>query len=209
MKVLSIVANATGNTSPQMGALLNSSDMVIAADGGLKHCLAVGIKPDLVIGDGDSAEQTDDYIWHRHPTKKEKTDLELALQFASEQNANKIYVFQSFDRRWDYNLDALLSATCCPVEVEFISSGFSSVVLHSGHRLFEKAGLNIFEGQILSIYPLVGPVRMREEGLKWPLRWKEAQLPVRSQSNQLAGKRLRLELLEGVVAVLWEHSAEG
>src|SRR5215216_3401107 len=38
-------------------SLLQSDDYIICADGGTRHAMALGVRPDIVIGDLDSAEQ--------------------------------------------------------------------------------------------------------------------------------------------------------
>ena len=63
--------------------------MLICADGGAEAALALGLKPQLVVGDFDSLNVHDlDALLaggtqlHRYPTHKDETDLELALLLA-------------------------------------------------------------------------------------------------------------------------------
>ena len=66
----------------------DESELVVAADGGLLHCLELKITPHTLIGDFDSispecirqaAAKGTEII--RYPKDKDKTDLELALDF--------------------------------------------------------------------------------------------------------------------------------
>ena len=70
--------------------------LIIAADGGAVHCLALGITPDVVVGDFDSLSPDQlnrlkasgtDII--RHPVRKDDTDLELALKTAVDRGADE------------------------------------------------------------------------------------------------------------------------
>ena len=64
-------------------------DLVIAADGGARHCLAHGIQPTVVIGDLDSLRpdelatlETGGAQILTYPARKDHTDLELAIELA-------------------------------------------------------------------------------------------------------------------------------
>ena len=57
-------------------------DFVIAADGGLKPLLSLGVKPDLLLGDLDSLGSfplPDDVPLEKHPVEKDDTDTGIAL----------------------------------------------------------------------------------------------------------------------------------
>ena len=91
------------------------NDLVIAADGGSHHCLTLGIQPDIVIGDLDSIDADDLELvesWGtqiiKFPSRKDFTDLELALQYACDQNADEILVYGSLGLRWDQTLANIL-----------------------------------------------------------------------------------------------------
>jgi thiamine pyrophosphokinase len=63
-----------------------ADSIVIAADGGARHCLKLGIKPQVVIGDFDSLTRDELATFEksgtkliRYPVDKDETDLELAL----------------------------------------------------------------------------------------------------------------------------------
>lgn len=55
-------------------------DFVLCADGGWKLAKKIGVKPDLVIGDFDSAEAPDSGEIERHPVMKDDTDTMLCLK---------------------------------------------------------------------------------------------------------------------------------
>src|SRR4051794_14608128 len=62
------------------------ADVVVAADSGLAHVFALGLTPDVVVGDLDSVTPTDldrardlGARIEQYPSDKDATDLELAL----------------------------------------------------------------------------------------------------------------------------------
>lgn len=90
------------------------ADLVVAADGGLDSARRLGLSVDVVVGDLDSvspaglhwAESSGARI-QAHPTRKDQTDLELALGFAAVR-AEAIHVVASAGGRLDHALANLL-----------------------------------------------------------------------------------------------------
>lgn len=57
-----------------------AGDLVLAADGGLRHLAALGVRPDLLLGDFDSLDMPlpPEVPVERHPVQKNDTDTGLA-----------------------------------------------------------------------------------------------------------------------------------
>ncbi len=90
---------------------LSPEDFIIAADGGTRHCLALGLVPAVVIGDLDLLTPADlETLKARgtrilqFPVRKDFTDLELALQHARTSGADEILILGALGRagtrRW-------------------------------------------------------------------------------------------------------------
>lgn len=84
-----IFANGVLNNLQDIHNIILPDDLIIAADGGMTHCRALGIKPSIVIGDLDSLDpdylksfQTSGTEIISYPINKDQTDLELALRKA-------------------------------------------------------------------------------------------------------------------------------
>lgn len=78
-----------------------SSRRVIAADGGIRHAAALGILPELWIGDFDSAPEEIDRIFAdvpriAFPEDKDRTDGELAVEAARERGATDLLLAAAF-----------------------------------------------------------------------------------------------------------------
>lgn len=78
-------------------------DLVIAADGGYDHLSALGIVPDLVIGDMDSVSAEHIGIQTiRYPKKKDKTDMHLAYLIGREKGYREFVVYGGTGGRPDH-----------------------------------------------------------------------------------------------------------
>ena len=122
-KRIIIFANGDLPDLEKARALLRDDDFIIAADGGTRHALALGLTPKIIIGDMDSlpanfeiSKFDDDVILY--PQDKNETDLELAIQHALTLNPEQIIILAALGGRLDQTLGniALISdlqpATC-------------------------------------------------------------------------------------------------
>lgn len=89
---------------------------VVAADGGIRHPLALGHLPDVLIGDLDSLpEGVEEELvnWDievvRYPPAKDETDLELALLYAAHRFPDDdLIILGGFGGRVDHMLANIL-----------------------------------------------------------------------------------------------------
>jgi thiamine pyrophosphokinase len=138
---------------------------LIAVNGGMNHCKKLGIRPNLIVGDLDSADSNllGDIPVRRYPKDKDQTDLEIALGLISE-NVQEMTIFGALQGRTDHILGNLILLSRYPGKA-FLES--------ENERLFvidEKASFATYPGQIISLIPLNGPVKgIHAKQLKWPL----------------------------------------
>jgi thiamine pyrophosphokinase len=171
-----IIANGEFTAQDAARAAFRPDDLLIAADGGLRHFRALGQRPHLVIGDLDSITSeeramlnAEDIPVEQHPAEKDETDLELALLYAARQNAAPIVVLGGFGRRVDMTLANLMLLThpqLANVRVEFWS-GAQTV------WLIRPPGAEVRgqPGDTLSLLPLGGDaIGVTTRGLFYPLR---------------------------------------
>src|ERR1700690_1082508 len=89
-------------------ALIHADDYIICADGGTRHALALGLKPNLIVGDLDSVTDVElkkaDAKILQYPRDKNETDLELALNHALEQEPTSIIIVAALGNRLDQTL---------------------------------------------------------------------------------------------------------
>jgi thiamine pyrophosphokinase len=182
---------------------------IIAADGGARHCLRLGIRPEVVIGDFDSL--TDEEIaaleaWgcelRRHPADKDETDLELALNLALEYAAHQVTFYGLLGGRWDMSFaNLLLLAAPKYAGIRFrVWSGNTEVHLLRGGETLSIQGQ---PGNTISVIPLTATVNgLTYEGLQWPL--VAATLPFgtpRGVSNEMIGTEAQISLEKGTLLI--------
>ncbi|HET6845720.1 MAG TPA: thiamine diphosphokinase, partial [Anaerolineales bacterium] len=111
---LIILANGVVPDLNAARALLREGDRILCADAGARHARALGLLPDLVVGDLDSLEPTDlqwlsenDVPVTQYPRDKDRTDLELAIQHGLEQAPESIVIIGALGARLDHTLGNL------------------------------------------------------------------------------------------------------
>ncbi|HLO02299.1 MAG TPA: thiamine diphosphokinase [Symbiobacteriaceae bacterium] len=194
-------------------ALLGTPDLVICADGGVRHALALGLTPDLVLGDFDSAGPAvvaeiaaRGIPVHKVPTEKDETDAELAIQEALKLGATAITLVGVTGGRLDHTVANLLLLPGIPgkVEVRVLDTSAVLWLLRPGGRITVPAQ----PGAYLSLLPLSPEVRgVVAEGVQWPLagetlRWGQT----RGVSNRISADEAFIAVRDGYLLVIqaWE-----
>lgn len=201
-----VIANGELPLPDVIAARLPSPDLVIAADGGARHCQALSLAPHVIIGDLDSLAPEARSAWEQagvriiaHPSAKDETDLELALLYALERGAESIVVLGALGGRLDMTLANLLLLThprLAAARVEFWHG-------HQTAWLLRPPGQAIAgqPGDTLSLIPVGGEaVGVLTEGLLYPLRDETLTIgPARGVSNVLTEPAARVTFREGML----------
>src|SRR5690242_19104541 len=118
MKRIIIFANGELRDLNKVEPLIQNDDYIICADGGTRHALALHLRPNLIVGDMDSAPkeqlgelQATGALLELFPRDKNETDLELAINRAMELSPQQILILAALGGRLDQTLAniALLS----------------------------------------------------------------------------------------------------
>ena len=179
--------------------------LVIAADSGLDHVHALGRRADLVVGDLDSVSPAGleraiaaGTTVEEHPTDKDATDLELALDAAKRAGATRVTVVGAGGGRLDHFLgNALLLVAPAWAAFElhaFIGSAHVVVVR-------DATELRGAIGSIVSLFAVAGPVRgITTDGLRWPLVGAELLAgSTLGVSNEMTAPVATVALRDGVL----------
>lgn len=210
-----IFANGDFNDGPMVRRVLDSlpdSYQVIAADGGARHALALGMDVDAVIGDMDSIApevlvslEINGAEIHRYPREKDETDLEMALAFAAHEGAERIVVIGAIGSRLDQTLSNVY-LLALPVlrgaQVRLVSGNQRAWLIGAGeHEIHGETG------DTVSLLPLGGDASgVNTDGLYYPLRDESLRFgPARGVSNVMTAPKARVRVGSGLLMVV--HSA--
>jgi thiamine pyrophosphokinase len=189
--------------SPRVLERVNNADLVIAADGGARHAVRLGLNVDVWVGDFDSSDGLElNAPRETFPREKDKTDLELALETAKERGATSALVLGAFGGRFDHALGIVTMAareTRSGFTVDLESGSEAGWVLTPSRAL----ELPMATGRTFSVLALSSDASgLRIDGAKWDLHG--VPLPFGSSlgiSNEARGT-VRLSLETGCALVV-------
>jgi thiamine pyrophosphokinase len=195
---------------------LQPDDLIIAADGGARHCLAYGLVPHLVVGDFDSLD--DERLVQlrkrgvemiQYPVRKDYTDLELALHHAMQRGAHKILVLAALGGRWDQTLaNVLLPAAkeFAALDICLIDGAQEIRLFHAGQRM----QINGCPGDTVSLVPLNGDAQgITTENLEYPLHAETLYFgSTRGISNVMTTNTATVYLDNGALLCVVIHQQE-
>jgi thiamine pyrophosphokinase len=195
-------------------------DLLIAADGGLRHCRSLGLTPQVLIGDFDSIPSQDvTYLEEagieiiRHPAQKDYTDLELALQHSRELGAHEILVFAALGERWDQTLANLLLPAASILRGTHVTLLDDTQEIHLLDARQNPAALELHgePGDTVSLIPLAGDAAgIRTAGLEYPLEGDTLLFgATRGLSNSLIKREASITLQQGLLACILIHGRMG
>jgi len=209
-----IFANGTLRDPDAVRALIRPDDHLIAADGGVRHALALGLRPAVVIGDFDSLAnderrrlEEEGAHFVEYPRDKDETDLELALRYTLDAGYRSMLIVAALGGRLDQslaNLALLTDPALAALEVRLEDGIEEAFFVHHRAVIEGRAGDSV------SLLPWGKPVKgVVAEGLKWRLRG-ETLYPhkTRGVSNELLGETARISLKSGLLlCVHWRGSS--
>lgn len=187
--------------------LLRPDDTILAADGGMRHALDLGLRPAVIIGDLDSAspewksmaEAGTEIILY--PRDKDETDLELALGYAVEHGHREIRILGALGGRLDQtlgNLSLLTGEGNAAIDLR-LDDGVEQAFFTR-----KQASIEGGKGDLVSLIPWGGEVAgIRTDGLRWALT-NETLQPHRTCgiSNEMTGSHAHVSIESGLLLVI-------
>ncbi len=179
---------------------------IIAADGGTRHLHALGVHPDVLVGDMDSlTRESEKWLDEvalqkvRVSAEKDETDLELALLHAVHHYSGDLLIFGAFGGRIDQTLGnifllahpALVGRRVALMDEyqhgQLIAPEDGEVAIHGR------------AGDTVSLIPCGADVRMRAtSGLAWPLQQEVLAFGLaRGLSNRMTADMATVEVQDG------------
>ncbi len=150
---------------------------IIAADSGLDHAVAIGLRPTILVGDLDSIS-AHGKMWayaheleiDQHPVDKGATDTELALTRAAATEADNLVMLGAAGDRFDHaigTLAALGNPALARFEtIQLVLDDTAIHVIHPGRSVT----IDLPQNTSFSLLALHGPCRgIDVTGARWPL----------------------------------------
>lgn len=203
-----IFANGTLPDPDSARGLIRPDDYLIAADGGSRHALAMGLIPAVVIGDLDSYDAPAKRAGGStpgapriipFPADKNQTDLELALEYAVQAGFDEIVIIAALGGRLDHTLGNLSLLGDPRFAGARVDDGVEEAFFCRG-----QAEIRGRSGETVSLIPWGGPVSgVRTEALRWPL-FDETLYPdkTRGISNEMTGEVARVSIGSGLLLIV-------
>lgn len=179
-------------------------DFIIAVDAGFAHLEAIGVAPDMAVGDFDSLG----YVpkarrVSRHPVKKDKSDMELAIEKAVAWDHDELLIYGALGARLDHTIANLqLFARFSERDVYVTAIGDTYAVrLLTGPDVFE---LPVTEGTV-SVFSANDTARgVIERGMAYSLDDEPlSNRTSRGLSNELTGEEATVAVEEGTLYVFY------
>ncbi len=181
---------------------------IIACDGGVRHCRAMMIMPNIMVGDFDSANKEDAQFFENlgvlkteYPVRKDKTDMEIAIDLAVEKESDEIYIVGGLGSRFDHSL-ANVHILLRPMRL-----GIRACLLdeHNIITLVEDS-IDIFgeKGQTVSLIPLTTEVKgITTENLDYALNDFTMEIGHSlGVSNVMTGDVATVSVKEGILVLI-------
>ena len=189
-------------------------DLVIAVDAGLAACEALGLCPDLLVGDFDTLgrERLLEYQERSgvradvHQPEKDETDTDLAVRSALRAGFCTAHVLGATGGRLDHelsNIHLMRAAKDAGLFMEIYDAKNRIFLLtpdDEEHSVFRKTDLY---GKYVSFLPLTEKVLgITLDGFKYPLHNKDISIlenPSLCVSNEVPGESAKISFREGIL----------
>ena len=206
-----VVAHGDLGDDTWAAGLLDTADLVVAADGGAAAVWRLGRCPQVVVGDLDSLDESlraameaRGCVFRPHPREKDQTDTELALLVACDRGATSIVLAGALGGpRLDHALANVLLLALPDL------AGRDVCLADPAHevRLLCGPTRHVVDGRpgdLLTLLPLAGDAGgITTKGLLYPLRGGTLSLGrSRGVSNEVIGRPAAITLQSGRLLVI-------
>jgi thiamine pyrophosphokinase len=196
----------SGDVAPsvRLTSQLNGA-RVIAADNGMRHAAALGLEPELWVGDFDSTPTALRDQWSRvpemrFPAAKDKTDGELAIDAALKLGASEVILVGAFGGQFDHviaHATQLIAAAERKIKIFATSGSEEAWPLLNNLSLWQ-----IPKGTRVSIIGLTELKALSIIGVRWPLNKRDVPMgSTLTLSNESSGD-VAMTLEQGRAVVL-------
>ncbi|MDO5479261.1 MAG: thiamine diphosphokinase [Clostridia bacterium] len=191
---------AAGNTEEI--SIKENYDLIIAADGGYDRAIAMGLTPDIFIGDMDSVRApVADIEKIKLCVEKDFTDTEAAIEKAVEMGSGNITVIGGIGSRFDHSM-----ANACLLK-KYVDRDVEIILKDSHNEMFafrHSCEIKGHKGDTVSFLPLDSVVsKVTLEGFYYPLVNEDVQIgETLTVSNIITEDAARVTAEKGVLLAI-------
>lgn len=185
---------------------IHPEDLLIAADGGLQHALALGLQPDVILGDFDSLGYVPEQA-RQFPVEKDDTDSMLAVRHGLQAGCREFYLYGSLDGpRLDHtlaNFQTLQFLADHDAMGYLIGKRYAATVIQNCSIAFDASAKGI-----ISVFCLGADARgVSISGLKYTLEdgLLTAGFPL-GVSNHFVGQEAKITVTDGSLLLLYDKA---
>jgi len=177
----------------------------IAADSGMSHAKALGLNPELWVGDFDStnAELAKAYAHvgrHAYPTEKDMTDGEIAIREAINRGASELILAGGMGGQADHTLGHV------GLSLSLANQGYRNFLTSGDEEAYPmipgKLAIDLPVGTVVSLVPFADMEGVSVEGVKWPLLNRRVPLGSSLTLSNVATGPVRMSVDRGYGAVI-------
>jgi len=202
-----IFCNGQLRNATKVKQIASDCNLLIAADGGARYCADFGLTPQVIIGDMDSIDsdlwknnQGIEYI--RHPIHKDRSDTELAVEYALAHGCEQVLLIAAMGGRLDHTLANIALMASRPGQVALFDGTSTLIAVDKS----EKCMLQGQMGTLVSLLPYgPGPLTVRTNGLKYALRDECMNSVTHGLSNELCHTEACVCVKNGILLVYIEN----
>lgn len=182
--------------------MLTRADRMVAADGGANAVRAVGLVPDLILGDLDSVTPATRRVFAKVPTiripSQDNTDLEKALDHCAAEGDTAMIIAGATGRRLDMTLANL--SVCWhylpDMDICFVGEDWYAVPITATRKFTAPSGTTV------SLVPFGTCSGVTLRGLRYPLVEGTLRTGDVAVSNVVRGRSFSVNIKHGRLMVL-------
>lgn len=207
MKIL-IISNGTIEDKSILVNAIDEADYIICADGGAKYFIDLDTYPDIIVGDLDSIDEKTlskmkrkNIKFYKFPEKKDKTDTELAIDYAVEIGGKEITLLGAIGTRLDHTLGNIMLLK------KLLKKGIKSKIINAHNEIYitkDYLSLEGTEKDYISLIPLTEVVRgVTLKGFEYETTNKDFMMDSSfGISNKIINGKGEIEIKEGICLII-------
>ena len=180
---------------------IKEDDIIICADSGYDHAVKMQIKVDLLVGDFDSISEIPTEVKNiQYPTRKDQTDVEIALDHARNMGFSEFLLLGATGSRIDHTLTNIMILKDC------MSRGEHSTIVDEHNKIMitdSRISIHETKGDIISLIPITDCFGVTTKDLEYSLQKATLYMGKGlSVSNIMLKDSAHIEVEEGILLVV-------